>query len=157
MAREIPLLGAVFRIQPESISHMVKFNRIGSKLGLAGAFGILLSGGMVVNQMVSEAAINSANGRAENQQIMTKHALEADVALRRVQLAVKDIRLSNTPEGVEKGTRGLGEAAALGLKELEFAIDRSVNPENKERLTQVKSLAAEYARNSSELAKTQLK
>jgi hypothetical protein len=49
---------------------LIKFNRIGNKLGLAGVFGILLSGGMVANQMVSESAIKSANLRAEGQQII---------------------------------------------------------------------------------------
>ena len=40
---------------------MIKLNRIGNKLGAVGLFGVLLSGGMVANQMVSESAINSAN------------------------------------------------------------------------------------------------
>jgi len=43
---------------------MIKLNRIGNKLGLAGLFGILLSGRMVANQMISEASVNSANRRA---------------------------------------------------------------------------------------------
>ena len=42
---------------------MIKFNRIGNKLGLAGAVGILLAAGMVANQMISEAAIEATNGR----------------------------------------------------------------------------------------------
>ena len=33
---------------------MIKLNRIGNKLGLAGAIGVLLAAGMVANQMVSE-------------------------------------------------------------------------------------------------------
>jgi methyl-accepting chemotaxis protein len=136
---------------------MIKFDRIGNKLGLAGAFGILLSAGMVVNQMASEATINSANARADAQQSIVKHALEADVALRRMQLAVKDVRLSTAPAEVEKGAGGLGEADALRIKELDFAIARSENPENKERMVKIKSLADDYSKNSSELAKTQLK
>jgi methyl-accepting chemotaxis protein len=136
---------------------MIKFNRIGNKLGLAGAVGILLSVGMMVNQMTSEAAINSANLRADAQQSIVKHALEADVALRRMQLAVKDIRLSTAPAGVEQGARSLGEADELGIKELDVAIGRSANPENKERMVRIKSLATEYNMNSAELAKTQLK
>jgi methyl-accepting chemotaxis protein len=136
---------------------MIKLNRIGNKLGLAGAFGILLSGGMIVNQMTSEAAINSANARADAQQSIVKHALEANVALRRMQIAVKDIRLSSAPADVEKGSSTLAEANALGIKELDIAIGRSVNPQNKERMVNIKALAGEYSENSKELAKTQLK
>ena len=34
---------------------MIKLNRIGNKLGLAGAVGVLLAIGMVANQMVTES------------------------------------------------------------------------------------------------------
>ena len=47
---------------------MVKFNRIGNKLGLAGLLGVLLSAGMVVNQMVSDSTVSLDNQRAEGQQ-----------------------------------------------------------------------------------------
>ena len=33
---------------------MIKLNRIGNKLGLAGALGVLLAIGMVANQMITE-------------------------------------------------------------------------------------------------------
>lgn len=102
---------------------MIKFNRIGNKLGLAGVFGILLSGGMVANQMVSESAIKSANLRAEGQQIIADGSLEADNALRRMQVAVRDIRLSTTPAGVEKGAVDVSEAAALAAKALSAHLD----------------------------------
>jgi methyl-accepting chemotaxis protein len=136
---------------------MIKLNRIGNKLGLVGLFGILLSVGMLVNQIVSEQAINSANRSAEGQQFITDHALEANVALRRMQLAVRDIKLSLTPTEAEKSTNILSEAAARGIKELDLALERVVRPENKERLQNIKLLATEYAANASELAKTQLK
>jgi hypothetical protein len=58
---------------------MVKFNRIGNKLGLAGLLGVLLSAGMVVNQMVSDSTVSLDNQRAEGQQLIAGHALEGDV------------------------------------------------------------------------------
>jgi len=119
---------------------MIKLNRIGNKLGLAGLFGILLSGGMVVNQMVSESAINSANHRAEDQQVIADHSLQSNLGLRRMQLAVRDIRLSRNPSDVEKNSGGLGEAYAVTTKELDVAIGKVLRPENKERLQKVRSL-----------------
>src|SRR3989442_19559 len=37
---------------------MIKLNRIGNKLGFAGAIGVLLAVGMVANQMMSEAEVD---------------------------------------------------------------------------------------------------
>jgi hypothetical protein len=61
---------------------MIKLNRIGNKLGAVGLFGVLLSGGMVANQMISESTINSANHRAGVQQTIADHTLQANIALR---------------------------------------------------------------------------
>ena len=47
---------------------MIKLNRIGNKLGLAGAVGILPSIGMVANQMLSEAEVEAANQRTARAQ-----------------------------------------------------------------------------------------
>ena len=47
---------------------MVKINRVGNKLGLAGLIGILLSIGVVANQMHTETEFSGANRRADVQQ-----------------------------------------------------------------------------------------
>ncbi len=78
-------------------------NRIGYKLGAVGLFGVLLSGAMVANQMVSESAINSAQRRAGVQQATADHTLQANSALRGMELAVRDIRQSKNPPELEKG------------------------------------------------------
>jgi hypothetical protein len=56
---------------------MIKFNRIGNKLGLAGAFGILLAGGMVANQMMTEASVGRATDVADRSQRVAESALSA--------------------------------------------------------------------------------
>ncbi len=136
---------------------MIKFNRIGNKLGLAGLLGVLLSAGMVANQWISDSAVSAANQRATAQQIITDHALEGDVALRRMQLAVRDIRLSRNPSEAEKGLGALNDAHAIATKELDIAISRVLKPENRERLQKIEALAAEYNTNAAELQKTQFK
>ena len=60
---------------------MIKFNRIGNKLGLAGAIGVLLAAGMVANQMMSEAADQSANGRVARSQRVIDSVLAAQMQL----------------------------------------------------------------------------
>src|SRR5664279_4583334 len=120
---------------------MIKFNRIGNKLGLAGLFGVLLSGGMVVNQIVSDSAVRAANQNAEGQRLIAGSALEADVGMRRMQLAGRDIRLSRSQSEAEKGLSDLNEAHALAAKELDIALGHVTKPENRERFQKIGSLA----------------
>ena len=56
---------------------MIKLNRIGNKLGLAGAVGILLAAGMVANQMVTEASIEQSSERANRRLARMFAALSA--------------------------------------------------------------------------------
>jgi methyl-accepting chemotaxis protein len=135
---------------------MIKLNRIGNKLGIVGLFGVLLSGGMVANQMVSESAINSASHRAGVQQTIANHTREGNVALRGMELAVRDIRLSKSPSELEKGSGALNEAFAVVTRELDIAIGNVEKPDDKERLQKIKSLAVEYHKRASEIGNTQL-
>ena len=136
---------------------MSKLNRIGNKLGAVGVLGVVLAGGMLVNQMISEASITRANQRADNQESIANHVLEANVGLRRMQLSVRDIRLSTTPADVEKHVKALNESFARTKKELGLAIERVVRPENRERLVNVDAIATQYQKAASELADTQVK
>jgi methyl-accepting chemotaxis protein len=136
---------------------MIKLNRIGNKLGVVGLFGVLLSGGMVANQMVSESAINSANQRAAVQQTIADHTLQGNIALRGMELAVRDIRQSKNPPELERSLGGLNAAFAALTRELDVAIANVVKPEDKERLQKISSLAVEYHNYASEIGKAQLK
>jgi methyl-accepting chemotaxis protein len=135
---------------------MIKFNRIGNKLGAVGVFGVLLAGGMVVNQMVSEQAIDSANHRVTVQRTVADHTLQASIALRGMELAVRDIRQSRNLPDLERGLGGLNTAFAAVTKELDAAIGNVVNPDEKERLQKIRSLAVEYQNTASEIGKVQL-
>ncbi len=135
---------------------MIKLNRIGNKLGAAGLFGVLLSGGMVANQMVSESTINSANQRAGVQQTIADHTLQGNIASRGMELAVRDIRQSKNPAELEKSLAGLNDAFAAVTRELDVAIANVVKPEDKERLQKIRSLAVEYHKYASDIGKTQL-
>ncbi|MGO8913632.1 MAG: methyl-accepting chemotaxis protein, partial [Bradyrhizobium sp.] len=136
---------------------MIKLNRIGNKLGAVGLFGVLLSGGMVANQMVSESTINSANDRAGVQQMVSDHTLQGKIALRGMELAVRDIRQSKNPPELEKSLGGLNAAFATLTRELDVAIANVVKPEHKDRLQKIRSLAVEYHNYASELGKAQVR
>ncbi|WP_041798698.1 methyl-accepting chemotaxis protein [Rhodopseudomonas palustris] len=132
----------------------MKFDRIGNKLGLAGLLGVVLAGGMLVNQMMAEQKIAAANTLAERQQYINEHTLEANIALRRIQLAVRDIRLAKTPAELEKPVAALAEMAARTQKELEAAAARAARPETKQRFEKIKALAKDYETQASAQVKT---
>ena len=140
-----------------AVHKMIKLNRVGYKLGAVGLFGVLLSGGLAANQMISEQAINSANQRASTQQTTADHILQGNVGLRGMELAVRDIRHAKNPPELESGLGGLSAAYTTVTRELDVAIGNVVKPEDKERLQKIRSLAVEYHNHASELGKAQLK
>ena len=131
---------------------MIKLNRIGNKLGLAGLAGILLAAGMLVNQMMSEATVTAANNMAARQQGIAQRTLEADAGLRRMQLSVRDLRLARDTAVIQKSQAAIADAKVKLDKSLDIAIDLAVRPENKERLVKIKSLADTYVGAANELA-----
>ena len=66
---------------------MIKLNRIGNKLGLAGAVGVLLAIGMVANQMATESSIEQGSARAARSQQVADNSLSEHIDLRKIQLA----------------------------------------------------------------------
>ena len=140
-----------------AVRKLIKLNRIGNKLGAVGLVGVLLSAGMVANQMVSESTITSANNRARVQQTIADHTLRANVALRGVELALRDVGQSKNPSELEKQVSQLNNVFATLTGELDVAIANVAKPEDKERLQKIRSLGTEYHEVASEIGKAQLR
>ena len=134
---------------------MIKLNRIGYKLGLAGALGILLAGGMVANQMMSERAVEAANSRADRSQRVIDAAIVASLNGRQIELAARNIRLATKPADVEKSVADLNRFKAAEVKALDEAEATAARLDTKEGLAKVKSLMGSYAAGIDELAKAQ--
>ena len=135
---------------------MIKFNRIGKKLGLAGAVGVLLSVGMVANQLATESSINAANQRAETQQGVADNVLIAQIAMREMMLASRSIRLAKTPAEVEENANELQKASVDEQRGIDAAREHAVNPDNRERLRKIKLLMNDYAVGAGEIVKAQV-
>ncbi|WP_192737442.1 methyl-accepting chemotaxis protein [Bradyrhizobium sp. OAE829] len=134
----------------------MKLNRIGYKLGLAGAVGILLAGGMVANQMMSEQAIEAANSRADRSQRVIDAAISANLNGRQIELAARNIRLSTKAADVERNAADLNRFKATETKALDDAQAIATIPDIKQRLEKIRSLMNSYTTGVDELAKTQL-
>ncbi len=134
---------------------MIKFNRIGYKLGLAGAIGVLLAVGMAANQMMTEASVTDANQRAARSQKVADVSLASHLELRKIQLTARDVRLARTPADVEKTLAGLQRYKAAIAKELDVALKTAAKPETQARLQKIKSSMDSYMAGVEDLAKTQ--
>jgi methyl-accepting chemotaxis protein len=134
---------------------MIKLNRIGNKLGLAGAIGVLLAVGMAANQMMTESAVTAANKRAARSQKVADTSLEAHLELRKIQLTARDIRLARTPADVEKTVAELQRYKAAMAKEIEAALATAQIPATQDRLQKTKSLMEGFTSAVEDLAKAQ--
>ena len=135
---------------------MIKLNRIGNKLGLAGAVGILLAAGMVANQMITEAKIAGVSERAGRSQQVADNSLSAHIDLRKIQLAARDVRLARTPAEVDKTIADLQRFKSSEAKELESALAAAHGQETRERLQKIKSLMEGFTAAVEDLAKAQI-
>ena len=134
---------------------MIKFNRIGNKLGLAGAFGILLAGGMVANQMMTEASVGRATDVADRSQRVAESALSAHSNLRQIEIQARNIRMARTQDEVEKNAAGMRRFAAAAGNDIDTAFATAMRPESKERLQKIRSLTSSFTSGVEDFAKTQ--
>ena len=134
---------------------MIKLNRIGNKLGLAGAVGVLLAVGMVANQMITESRIEEGSARATRSQQVADNSLAAHIDLRKIQLAAADVRLARTPAAVEKTVADLQRHKASQAKELEAALAMAQRPDARDRLQKISASMESFAAAVEDLAKAQ--
>src|ERR1700687_5144327 len=134
---------------------MIKLNRIGYKSGLAGAVGVLLSLGMVANQMVSESTVAGVNDSAERSQRVADSTLTAHLDMRMLQLAGRATRLARTIAEVDKSVVEVHRYEAAGTTEIDAALASAQKPETRARLQKIKSLMKSYSAGVEDLAKAQ--
>ena len=135
---------------------MIKLNRIGNKLGLAGALGVLLAIGMVANQMITETRIEEGSERATRSQRISDNSLSAHIDLRKIQLAAAAVRLARSPAEVEKTMADLQRYKASQAKELDTAVATAQRPDTKEQLQKIKGLMDGFTAAVEDLAKAQI-
>src|SRR5260221_12571828 len=133
---------------------MIKLNRIGNKVGRAGAGGIVLAIGMVATQMMTESTVAGANDRADRSQRVAETTLSAHSNLREVQLMARNNRLARTPAEVDKNATEMRRFASAEANDIDAAFATALKPESKERLQKIKSLTTSYSARVEELAKT---
>ncbi|KQT26805.1 MULTISPECIES: methyl-accepting chemotaxis protein [unclassified Bradyrhizobium] len=127
--------------------------QIGTKLAIASALGVLLVGAMIASQTLGNASIRETSQSALAQQQIARDAVKAEATVRGMQLAVRDIRLANSPADIQKATQNLGEQQ----KSTSFLVDEmlklSHEMENRAPIEKLRSLAANYEKAAQQIAR----
>ncbi len=126
--------------------------RIGTKLAIASALGVFLVGAMIASQMLGNASIRESSQSALAQQQIARDAVEAEVTVRGMQLAVRDLRLANSSADIQKATTSLGDQQKSTNLLVDQMLKLSQEPENRARMEKLRSLAANYAKAAQQIA-----
>ncbi|WP_448033860.1 methyl-accepting chemotaxis protein [Bradyrhizobium liaoningense] len=126
--------------------------QIGTKLAIASALGVCLVGAMIASQMLGNASIRETSQNALAQQEIARDALRAEVAVRGMQLAVRDVRLANSAADLQKATQSLGDQQkSIGLM-TDAMLRLSHAAESRARMEKLRSRAADYGKAAQQIA-----
>jgi hypothetical protein len=114
--------------------------RIGTKLAITSALGVLLVGFMIGSQMYGNATVSHSHQSAIVQQSISRDAVEATAALLGMQVAVRDIRLASTSADLQKAGDKLAERLQSATKFADEMATLSQSAENRARIEKLKSL-----------------
>lgn len=136
---------------------MIKLNRIGNKLGIAGVAGIVLSLCAVFNQFRTEEAVGSATERAERQATIAATSLKTEANLQAMVAGDRNIRLAITVPAVEQALAQIKAAQSDQLKNVDVVLAIVTRKENKDRFQEIRQVAEAYGLTLDEVAKLQTK
>src|ERR1039458_4281579 len=83
--------------------------RIGTKLAVTVGIGVVLVAGMMLNQQVSNASLAQQAELERNEQFVTADMLRGGVALQRMQIGTREIRLSISEREADEALATLRE------------------------------------------------
>jgi methyl-accepting chemotaxis protein len=126
--------------------------RIGTKLVIASALGILLVGMMDFSQIYGNANVTRAIQYAISQGEIAKDAIDVKASILGMQVGVRDIRLASTAADLQKAN----DYIAVRMKSVnEFSEDMlklAPSPENRERIERVRGVAGDYSKGAQQIA-----
>ena len=119
--------------------------RIGTKLAITVGIGVVLVAGMIVNQQLSNISIAQQTELARDEQFVIADLLSASVALQRMQVGAREIRLAITEQEADQALAGVRESVSDAVTHIDAAIQSCGNAANCERLMSLVTLAKDYA------------
>jgi methyl-accepting chemotaxis protein len=132
---------------------MAQFNfRIGTKLGLTAGIGVVLVGGMLVSQFVSNESIAQLSRMVLANTANKADAQTADSAMARARLAAQEISIAPSVDRIEKSLQALRATFAEAGVVLDLADERSKRPEAHELFREIRVLLDTSLKAGMELA-----
>ncbi|WP_170263660.1 HAMP domain-containing protein, partial [Blastochloris sulfoviridis] len=126
--------------------------RIGAKLALTSAAGVLIVGALVINNQISNNHVGELADDSQDAAFVLDMTKEAGANIQDMRLAFRDIRLSNSIEDVEKLIGTMQAEVSTARENLKHADAKSRFPANKERLAKAISLLDPYFNGNREAA-----
>ena len=120
--------------------------RIGTKLAITSALAVLLIATMIYVQMSSGAGVQTAYADAARQQRIVQDAINAEVGVRGMQLAIRDILLAATEADLQKGVVLFDERKAVANKFSEDMKHQTRSEENKRRMDRLSQLFEDFTK-----------
>ncbi|MDN3273984.1 methyl-accepting chemotaxis protein [Frankia sp. RB7] len=126
--------------------------RIGTKLAIASALGVLLVLALNASQLIGNGNVRRSSEAAVEQQQLAREAVEAKLAVRSMQLAVRDIRLANNSGELQKAGDALIERSGTLSRVAEEMLKLSRAPDNRARIEKLGGLSANYLKAAQQVA-----
>jgi methyl-accepting chemotaxis protein len=130
-------------------SDMIKFGalatlRIGTKLAITVGAGAVLVVAMILNQQLGNASVARQAERGRSDQAVATELLHAGVALQRMQIGTREIRLAISEREADQALAALRKDENEAISYLQSAYENCVNEENRARLEKVLALTKDY-------------
>ncbi|MGY8634670.1 methyl-accepting chemotaxis protein [Bradyrhizobium sp. 14AA] len=126
--------------------------QIGTKLAIASVIGVLLVGTMIASQMLGNAHIRQSNHNVLTQQEIARDAVEVKVAVRGMQLAVRDIRFAGNAPDLQKAAETMAERQRTVAAIADSMLKLSHSAENRARIEKLTTLATDYAKGAQQIS-----
>ena len=125
--------------------------RIGTKLAITVGIGVVLVAGMMINQQISNTSVAEQAELERNEQFVTADMLRGGVALQRMQMGTREIRLSISEREAEQALAALNENMGNAVSYLLAAAQLCGETENCARFEKLVKLARAYAATTAEM------
>jgi len=128
------------------------FTNLYAKLTASAAIGVLLVGGMILNEQSSNGTIAGSNAESRNQNAVVKEVLIAEQNYLRGQIQRRNVVLAHNLNDAQQAFNGMKDAAGQALAHAKSAAGHAVDPENRARLEQFTAKLGEFLSISTEMA-----
>jgi methyl-accepting chemotaxis protein len=127
--------------------------RIGTKLAITTGIGVVLVISMIFNHQLANSLVAEQAQSERDEQRATADLLRASVALQRMQIGTREIRLTISEREAGQALAGSQESMGQAVGYLQRPLQHCMPAENCERLRTLAQLAKDYASVDAEIVK----